>query len=47
LHVENQTPQSPARIAVAVCLRHLRLINGYYSGGEPKLGQSIKVIELH
>jgi predicted Zn-dependent protease len=27
--------------------QQLRLINGYYSGGEPKPGQSVKVIELH
>jgi predicted Zn-dependent protease len=27
--------------------QQLRLINGFYSGGEPKLGQSVKVIEIH
>lgn len=27
--------------------QQLRLINGYYSGGEPKPGHSVKVIELH
>jgi predicted Zn-dependent protease len=27
--------------------QQLRLINGYYSGGEPKPGQRVKVIEIH
>jgi predicted Zn-dependent protease len=27
--------------------QQLRLINGYYGGGEPKPGQSVKVIEIH
>jgi predicted Zn-dependent protease len=27
--------------------QQLRLINGFYSGGEPKPGQSVKVIEIH
>jgi predicted Zn-dependent protease len=26
--------------------QQLRLINGYYGGGEPKPGQSVKVVEL-
>ena len=27
--------------------RQLRLINGYYSGGEPKPGQTVKVVYPH
>jgi len=27
--------------------RQLRLINGYYGGGEPKPGQTVKVVYTH